>query len=118
MARPSKYDEKYLPIVSKLALTGLIDKQIANILGVSRSTLSKWKKEHAEFSDALKGSKDIPDSEVVNSLYQQAIGGNVTACIFWLKNRRPADWREKPEGNEAGESIADSLKEIADKLPV
>ena len=31
---------------------------------------------------------------VVNSLYHQAISDNVTAQIFWLKNRRPAEWRD------------------------
>ena len=31
---------------------------------------------------------------MVESLYHQALSGNVTACIFWLKNRRPSEWRD------------------------
>ena len=34
-----------------------------------------------------------------DSLYRLAIGWNgappnVTACVFWLKNRRPSEWRD------------------------
>jgi hypothetical protein len=31
---------------------------------------------------------------VVESLYQQAINGNPACIIFWLKNRRPSEWRD------------------------
>jgi hypothetical protein len=27
-------------------------------------------------------------------LYRNALAGNVTAQIFWLKNRRPSEWRD------------------------
>lgn len=41
---------------------------------------------------------DVPDfvsiSDIVFSLYSKAIAGDVTACIFWLKNRRPREWRD------------------------
>jgi hypothetical protein len=26
--------------------------------------------------------------------YQEHVPPDVTACIFWLKNRKPADWRD------------------------
>jgi hypothetical protein len=31
---------------------------------------------------------------VIESLYQQALAGNVGAICFWLKNRRPSEWRD------------------------
>lgn len=31
--------------------------------------------------------------------------GDVTAMIFWLKNRRPDKWRDKPERVETGEGV-------------
>ena len=34
------------------------------------------------------------DNRVVESLYQQALAGNPTCIIFWLKNRDPAHWRD------------------------
>ena len=56
-----------------------------------------WKKKYPEFRGALKAGKDAFDDRVERSLYQLAIGwGNlppdVTACIFWLKNRRKEQW--------------------------
>ena len=36
----------------------------------------------------------IRDNRVVESLYHQAIAGNPTCIIFWLKNRRPSEWRD------------------------
>jgi hypothetical protein len=43
---------------------------------------------------ALKRGREGSDNRVVESLYHQALSGNVTACIFWLKNRRPSEWRD------------------------
>ena len=34
------------------------------------------------------------DERVVDSLYRKALGGDTTAMIFWLKNRRPSEWRD------------------------
>ena len=41
------------------------------------------------------------DFQVENALLEQALNGNVTAQIFWLKNRRRAVWKDKPEDAEA-----------------
>ena len=30
-------------------------------------------------------------------MLKNALGGNITAQIFWLKNRRPNKWRDKVE---------------------
>ena len=45
------------------------------------------------------------DYEVENALLAKALGGDVTAMIFWLKNRRPDKWRDKPERVETGEGV-------------
>ena len=37
---------------------------------------------------------EASDRRVVDSLYQQAIAGNPTCIIFWLKNRKPHEWRD------------------------
>lgn len=77
-----------------MAQEGLTEEQIAERLGVGITTLSRWKNEHPEFREALKVSKDEADAKVVESLYKQALKGNVTAQIFWLKNRQPDKWRD------------------------
>jgi len=38
--------------------------------------------------------RDASDERVIESLYQQALAGNVGAICFWLKNRRPSEWRD------------------------
>ena len=36
------------------------------------------------------------DYEVENALLKRALSGDTTAQIFWLKNRKPEKWRDKP----------------------
>jgi transposase-like protein len=109
VGRPSLYDPNLHPkLAFWLAQAGLTDEQIAEELAVHVNTLYEWRKVHPEFSESLKGGKATPDDEVEAALLRKAKGfkyveGNkekvalpdTTACIFWLKNRRPADWRDK-----------------------
>lgn len=86
---------------------GLIDKQIYKNMGISRTTFYKWKSENSDFADLLKRGKDIADREVENALFKSATGfmgpddkyypPNTTAQIFWLKNRKKDDWKDKRE---------------------
>jgi len=70
---PSKYKKINLHQVEKLAGFGLIDLEIANVLGISRATLSNYKK-NPEFLEALKVGKDKADAKVLASLFKRAIG--------------------------------------------
>lgn len=79
------------------ARDGLTDEQIADNIGIRTSTLYEWKNRFPEFSEALKANKDVVDRQVENALLENALNGNTTAQIFWLKNRKPNQWREKPE---------------------
>ena len=86
-----------LTLLAGWARDGLTDEQIANNMGIATSTLYEWKKKNKEFSETLKKNKDIVDFEVENALLKSAMEGNVTAQIFWLKNRKKMQWREKVE---------------------
>lgn len=113
----SKYESNVQPklqLVKEWAQNGLTEKQIAKNLGISRDTLNEYKKKYPDFSDLLKKGKEVSDEEVENALYKAALGGNITAQIFWLKNRRPEKWRDKPDTDkkEAIEIIV--KKEIID----
>lgn len=106
------------------ARNGLTDEQLANNMGINVATLYTWKKKYNEINDALKRGKEVVDIEVENSLLKAAkgyfvdeektyiseVGGvvtkrkeitkkyiapNTTAQIFWLKNRKPIEWRDK-----------------------
>lgn len=67
-------DEDKLKILAAWARDGLTDKEIAEKMGIARSTLNLWKKKFSVISDALKKGKEIVDIEVENSLYQRALG--------------------------------------------
>ena len=96
------------------ARDGLTDEQIADKMGISVVTLYNWKKEHLEILEALKKGKEVVDVEVENALLNLAKSGNVTAIIFWLKNRRPNVWRDKQKDveDEHLEDVSDAESEV------
>lgn len=107
--------EDGLTLLEGWARDGLTDEEISSTIGVSRSTLSDWKTKFPDISDALKKGKEIVDYEVENALLNKALGGDTTAQIFWLKNRRPDKWRDKPVDTQNHVTIED-LTALADKL--
>ena len=120
------------------ARDGLTDEQIAHNMCISPSTLYEWKNAYSEFSESLKRGKEVVDRQVENALLKRALGyeyeevsekyelgilterkvtkkqvvPDTTAQIFWLKNRKPSDWRDKPEG----ESVKDENEVIKIEL--
>ena len=100
MGRPSKYKTHVLPRFDEIedwCRNGATDKEVAERLGIAMSSFSEYKKEFSEFSEVLKKTKEYVDGQVENALLKNALGGNITAQIFWLKNRRPNKWRDKVE---------------------
>lgn len=93
------------------ARDGLTDEQIAHNIGINRDTLYTWKKKYPDFADVLKRTKEVVDRQVENALFKKACEGDTTAMIFWLKNRRPNDWRDKRETALSG-GIETTPKEI------
>ncbi len=104
MARPSKLTPITAATAETLAKLGFTDEKLAAALGVSRSTISEWKRTDPEFSATLKAAKSQADAKVIDSLYHRAIGFTAidgsyhpphpTAIIFYLKNRMPTEWRD------------------------
>lgn len=80
-----------------LAGQGLTVKQIADCLGIARCTIYDHKKKNPDISDALKRGRAKGLATVTNALFTSANGGNVTAQIFYLKNRDPGKWRDRKE---------------------
>ena len=92
--------EDGLTLLEGWARDGLTDEQIASNCGISPSTLYRWKDDHREICEALKKGKEVVDYQVENALLNKALGGDTTAQILWLKNRRPDKWRDKPSGDK------------------
>lgn len=125
--RPTEFKQEYIEQAVKLCELGATDDEIANFFNVHRSTIYRWKLEYPDFCDAIKSAKENADERVERSLYQKATGYNVkqeqaikvkleqhregvevvevethvpadtTAAIFWLKNRRKDQWRDKQD---------------------
>lgn len=127
MARPTKYREEFNQQAEKLCKLGATDIELADFFGVNVATLHRWKNEYPEFCDALRVGKETADNRVERSLFAKANGyehdevdirvvanevvqtpirkfypPDTTACIFWLKNRRPDNWRDKQEHEHKG----------------
>jgi len=83
--------------VQELASRGLTYRQLATALGVNLKTIQKHKKINQELQAAIDLGRAKGLAEVSNSLFESATGGNVTAQIFYLKNRSPDDWRDRYE---------------------
>ncbi|MDU0429199.1 helix-turn-helix domain-containing protein [Staphylococcus chromogenes] len=106
------------------ARDGLTMDQIAYNMGITKPTLYKWQKKNNNLVNALKVGRDSTDRQVENALFKNAIGfhyteeqltddgevvevqkyskPNTTAQIFWLKNRKPDEWREKQNVEHEG----------------
>src|ERR1700757_3628879 len=78
--------------VEALASSGLTYTQIADALGIHVHTLMRKRSQLEAFAEALKRGRAKGISAVANKLWQLAVGGNVVACIFFLKCQ--AGWRE------------------------
>ena len=94
---PTKYNTEMNEQVTKLCLLGATEEELAKFFNVCTSTITNWKNEYPEFLASIKEGREDADAKVAKSLYQTALSGNTTAQIFWLKNRRSKEWRDKQE---------------------
>ena len=110
--RNSRITDKLITLLHRLALLGLQDKEIAEVVGVSAAAIAEWKRNYPEVDKAIKKGKKVADAKVARALYQKAIGNShpyivimqikgvihkipvvkhyppdTKAAIFWLKNK-------------------------------
>lgn len=110
------------------AIEGKTNQEIAGKMGIAVSTLYEWLNKHTELTEALKVSKEVVDDQVEDTLLKRALGyystetrtetykdgsikvitttkeilPDVTAQIFWLKNRRRDQWRDRQDLEHTG----------------
>lgn len=75
--------------VKAMAGVGVSEERIAKYLGICRDTLRKY------YKDILDIARGEGIKQVANALYENAMKGNVTAQIFYLKIQDK--WLEKVE---------------------
>ena len=122
IGRPTKYRPEFAKQARKLCKLGATNQDLADFFEVDIATIWHWQTNHKPFFSALKVGKEEADERVKRSLFHKATGysfdtekiflrdGKIiraktrehvppsdTACIFWLKNRQPAEWRDKHE---------------------
>lgn len=120
--RPSIFKKIDMKTMKLLVENGYTDKEIAATFKINSLTLYRWRKKYPEFCSATKDWKVEADAKVERSLYERATGyshkavkmfqfeGEVikeeytehyppdaTSMIFWLKNRKRNEWRDKTE---------------------
>ena len=126
-----------LILLEAWARNGLTDEQIAHNMGITAKTLYEWKNKYSEICESLKKGKEVVDILVENALLKRALGykytekkvvdsekdgirtettikevvPDTTAQIFWLKNRKPQEWRDKREVDNNIEFESDNFIE-------
>jgi hypothetical protein len=122
--RPSAYKPEYARIAFRHALLGATDQDLAAAFAVTERTLTRWQKSHPDFLASIRSGKDEADAKVAECLFKRATGYDkpdthfstfkgeviatpctkhyppeVAAMVFWLKNRKPQLFRDKPDVN-------------------
>jgi len=108
--------------VEQLAAQGLGPVQIARALGVSWGVIDRNRKRSKEFNDALENGRAKGLAKVTNSLFKSANDGNVTAQIFYLKNRDEKNWKDRASIDtnhqiSLGEIIQTAKRRVIDVTP-
>ena len=142
MAKINEWLEKdNLILLEGWARDGLTFEQIAHNIGINVTTLRDWRKKEPTISAILKKGREVVDYEVENALLKRALGytitlkeqkvdkdgcihdlqkdvhipADTTAQIFWLKNRRKMQWRDKVEV-ETNTDELNKVKELLAKI--
>jgi hypothetical protein len=127
--RPSVYKPEYAEAARSLCARGAINETLAAQFEVSRSTIDRWIAAIPDFREAVLQGREAADGAVVSALFARATGmerkmtrvfchngqpitvdymvelpPDVRACMFWLRNRQPRQWREaRPLGDAAAD---------------
>ncbi len=90
----------------------------ARLISTSRMTLRRAVEADAALAERVEDARAQADEVVIHSLYTKAtVGKDTTAMIFWLKNRRPDEWRDRRDVNLTNE-VKSAAKHMATDMGV
>lgn len=123
-----KFDNALNSVIGNLKSEGRTNTEIAELLNVSYQTFAKWVKQSLELSTVIAQGRDSAvdaveanlfrramgfyhpetkvfcnEGEIITHTYQKFIPGDVGAMAFLLKNMRPSQWRDRPDGVDPSE---------------
>lgn len=115
--------EEGLILIQCLTRDGMYKKDIAEMFGIKVQTFWLWEQKYPQLAEALRKGKALVDYQVENALLKAAlgykttkvktvtemradgsatsriekeeseVGPNTTACLAWLNNRKPEQWK-------------------------
>ena len=91
--------------VEKYSGLGFNISQIATVLGVDERTVYAKKAVFSQLDQAIKRGRLSAIGKVSNALFDSALSGNVTAQIFYLKNRAPEMYQDVIQNKFTVEAI-------------
>jgi hypothetical protein len=125
--RPSVYKPEYAEAARSFCTMGATNETLAAQFEVSRSTIDRWIAAIPDFRHAVQQGREAANGAVVSALFARATGmerkmtrvfchngqpitvdymvelpPDVRACMFWLRNRQPRQWRESRPLADAG----------------
>ena len=93
--------------IGKLLKQGMSTGELASSLGISVSTLRRYRRSEPELAALFEEVRSKEDDLVEAALLKRATGyenadgkeipPDVRAAVFWLKNRRPQEWKDRRE---------------------
>ena len=99
-----------LQLLEEWSTQGLYIKDIAAKMGISVTTVYDWMNKNPKIAAAIKKGRDKSIDMVENALFKSAINGNVTAMIFYLKNRAPERYKDRVDNNINTDNMDIKLK--------
>ena len=132
--------EDNLNKLTEWASLGLSYQEIADNMGIDRTTLWDWRKKSINISNSIKKGREVADETVENALYKKTQGyyyeektyelkngkmvmtrkqkkyqhPDLGSIVFWLKNRMKDDWKERQEITQVNK--IEDLKPLAELL--
>lgn len=99
--KTQKYDpELYDRLAWSLAVKGFTNEEIAEVMGISVRTLTRWRDKYPSFGKRLYEGRNLASSQVEESLFKKATGFTVTEEETVIKfdndgNRLPVNVKSK-----------------------
>ena len=105
--RPTKYNASWAPRMALImASSGMIDKDMAESMGVHKSTFDKWKNDHPEFGKALTKGKQGPNEELEAALFKSGKGYFVDEVTQYHDTDGNESWYDDPQMDQARRNLS------------